>query len=399
MMNKFFVDDTVNEDCKRQALGIYLHFPFCRRKCDYCDFYSVVPSKPWQIEEYVRALIGNVSEICSADVEDYLVDSIFFGGGTPSLLSPGQMNRIIVALSQKFRLSGDCEITLESNPATLTPDSLCQYRRAGVNRLSIGLQSANEGELCELSRIHTPKDFLLAFHQAREAGFDNINIDLMYGIPGQTFDSFMRSLDFAVGLNPEHLSVYGLRIEAGTPLGARDPSTYVLPSEEVECRMYLACVDSLKKLGYNHYEISNFSKPGRECRHNSKYWNCEPYIGLGTSAHSYFNNVRYSYVSDIEVYCAGILSGLPHSELMAEYSEITPDDREREYIMLRLRLSEGICVRRFAKLFGRDFERIYAPRLAPYIKEGLVYLSGSRYALTPDGMLVSNSILCDLIDF
>lgn len=400
MMNKLLTNRPLPiTACEPPTLGLYLHFPFCRRKCSYCDFYSVVPSESTQIEDYVCALLENMAQICASGAVNDPVNSVFVGGGTPSLLSGEQVRRILQAISQNFTLSGDCEITLESNPATMTLESLCQYRGAGVNRLSIGLQSAHDCELADLSRLHSQKDFLLAFHQARQAGFDNINFDLMFGIPGQSLESFMQTLDFATALGPEHLAVYGLRIEEGTPLALRDPASYTLPSEETECRMYLDAIDYLHMKGYCQYEISNFSKPGRECRHNLKYWNCEPYVGLGPSAHSYLNGVRYSYVRDIRAYCVGLLSGAPHTRLFEERCEITEEESEREYIMLRLRLSEGICARRFAGRYHKDFEKIYAPRLAPYIREGLAYHEDGRYALTPRGMLVSNGILCDLIDF
>lgn len=350
------------------------------------------------MEEYLSALIRNMENIRPA-AENYRVDSVFFGGGSPSLLSGRQMARVMAAVRQNFTLDGDAEITVESNPATVTPATLKQYRGAGVSRLSIGLQSADAGELERLSRIHTPADSLSAFRAARAAGFDNINIDLMYGIPGQTYAHFMHTLDFVAGLAPEHLSVYALRIEAGTPLAARDEAALDLPSEEEVCRMYLDGVELLREKGYGQYEISNFAKPGYECRHNLKYWNCESYIGLGPSAHSYFRGERYAYCSDLQAYCAAFSPGAHGANLFKERSVITKEESEKEYIMLRLRLAAGISVREFSDRFGKDFEAHYAPRLKPFIRAGLACHADGRYALTPRGMLVSNSILCELVDF
>lgn len=383
---------------EKEKIGLYLHFPFCRRKCDYCDFYSVVPSAAGQIDMYVQALAKHM-ETLSGTAKSYLVDSVFMGGGTPSVVSAPLMNKLMQCMRGSFDLSPDCEITIEANPATVTPESLKLYREAGINRISIGFQSANDKELVLLSRLHTKDDFTLSYNQARDAGFENINIDVMFGIPQQTYQSFMETLEYVTGLEPEHISVYGLKIEDGTPLSKQNRESLFLPDEDTEFRMYLGCIDFLREKGYHQYEISNFAKAGRECRHNLKYWNCDKYLGLGTSAHSYFNGDRFAYVSDVKKYTEHILSGGVYAKIITQTEKITKQSSESEYIMLRMRLCAGLDADRFFELYGKDFRQKYGSRFEAFIKDGYASYDGKCYTLTPKGMLISNYILSSIIDF
>ncbi|MBO5218272.1 MAG: radical SAM family heme chaperone HemW, partial [Clostridia bacterium] len=284
----------------KKSLGLYIHIPFCHAKCAYCDFYSMSGADDELKQRYVDALLLQMEDYAAA-CRDYKIDTVYIGGGTPTTLPVKTMGELIDGIYRHFDVSRRAEFTMEANPATVSLHTLTKYRKSGVNRLSLGLQSANEQELTALSRIHSTADFEASYAAARKAGFENINVDLMYGIPLQTAETFSRSLDYVTALDPEHISVYGLKIEEGTPF-SRQRDTLILPDEDTEADMYFDCIRHLETKNYRHYEISNFAKAGYECRHNLKYWNCDEYLGLGCASHSYFAETRFSMRRDMGLF-------------------------------------------------------------------------------------------------
>ena len=381
----------------RKILGLYIHIPFCMSKCAYCDFYSFVPSGEELMERYVRALLLHMQDYRESAAE-YVCDTVYIGGGTPTTLPAEMLIRLIKGVKKSFNLSKNPEFTIEANPATVTPDMLKKLRRAGVNRISFGLQSGDNGELKALSRRHSRADFEASYRMARNAGFDNISVDLMFGIPGQTMNSLMKNLRYVTRLGVEHISLYNLKLEPGTPLFERR-SELSFPDEDEEADMYLTAVEYLNSEGYPQYEISNFSLPGRYCRHNLKYWNCYEYLGFGPGAHSYFNNNRYAYSRSIESYIAGVEEPFADVSMIEQSEVISPRERLGEYVMLRLRLNAGVRLDEFSFRFGVDFEKMFGRKLIPYIKSGFAVRRENSVALTSKGMFVSNYILSDLLDF
>lgn len=383
---------------RRQSnrLGIYIHIPFCISKCAYCDFYSYAPRDERVFSAYVDAVIAHMQSYRVAG-GDYSPDTVFIGGGTPTVLPEEEMLRLIKGLRSAFHLQKKIEFTMECNPATVTLSMLKKYRRAGVNRLSIGLQSANQTELSALGRIHTRAQFEESYRIAREAKIDNISFDLMYGIPYQTMESWMATLQYAVSLKPEHLSLYNLKLEEGTPL-YKNAKNFPMPDEDTEFAMYSFAIDFLAQNGYKQYEISNFAKEGFESQHNLKYWHCEEYLGFGPGAHSYFKDIRFSYKRSIANYIKCNF-GVSNEEMTDEYEEIPFRERLGEYIMLHMRLNEGIDTRKFFSIFGKDFERMCGIKLTRYSKAGLIEYVNGCYRFTRSGMFVSNYVLSDLLDF
>ena len=378
-------------------LGLYLHMPFCRQKCAYCDFYSVTDEK--KMSEYVSALrlqMEDYSEAC----ESYDVDTVFLGGGTPSVLPKKLMGDIFKSVYENFNVTDDAEFTMEINPATVDKSMLKFYKNNGVNRLSIGMQSTVDSELSALGRIHDYEDFLECYYDARKAKFENINIDIMYGIPGQTVETLKETISKVIELAPEHISLYGLMVEEGTPLYSKVKNNEVtLPDEDEEYEMYCTAIDMLGEAGYVQYEISNFSLPGYECRHNLKYWNCEEYLGLGPAAHSYFGTYRFSFKKDIALYIKALESTEGGSEIIDENYQIKPNERLTEYVMLQLRLCSGLDTEEFYRNFGKSFESLYGKYLTLYVKNGFMKFDGKRYSFTTKGMYVSNYILSTMLDF
>ncbi|HBJ18294.1 MAG TPA: coproporphyrinogen III oxidase, partial [Clostridiales bacterium] len=284
------------------TLGLYVHIPFCKKKCNYCDFCSFAGLDAAARAGYLRAL---AEEISSYGGEEHPpVDTVFLGGGTPSLLTPVEITDLFAALRKTFRILPDAEITAEANPGTLDREKVDAFRRAGVNRLSIGLQSVHESELRTLGRIHSYGEFLDAYRLAKAGGIENIGVDLMYAFPGQTPASFHETLDAVTALAPSHISAYGLIVEDGTPFGERR-ETLILPDEDEELAMYDDACRTLAAAGYRHYEVSNYALPGRECRHNLRYWHEEEYIGFGVAAHSYYRGVRFANSRDLSAYSEG----------------------------------------------------------------------------------------------
>lgn len=376
-----------------KRLGIYIHIPFCMRKCAYCDFYSITDTK--RRAPYVRALIEQIQSF-RLSAKDYIVDSIYIGGGTPSLLFGEELAEILSAVRSTFRLSADAEISMEANPGTLDGEKLAAYRAAGVNRLSLGLQSADNGELKRLSRIHTREEFESTFLLARLEGFQNISVDLMYALPDQTAERLAETISYVISLNPEHISFYGLKIEPETPFG-RDPAIQdLLPDEDTQYHMYLSSVKTLESAGYMQYEISNFAKNGYECRHNLKYWHCEEYLGFGPAAYSFFDGNMFSYIKDVERY---LMNSTERELLLDEMNTPSKRDIATQYVMVCFRLRKGIDVSEYNARFGDDFEKRYGERLKPFMEARFVVQTPEGYRFSRRGMLVSNYILSEILEF
>ena len=374
---------------KTESIGLYVHIPMCIKKCNYCDFCSYPERNAEWRDRYIDTLC---SEIDGYKGKNLSVNTVFFGGGTPSLLSESELEKICSHITKSFSVDASAEFTLEANPKTLTREKLKSYMLMGVNRLSMGVQSIHENELKILGRIHNYSDFLESYSIARKCGIDNINLDLMYGIPNQTLSSFEMTLDKILSLSPEHISLYGLILEEGTPF-FKMKDTLDIPEEDAECDMYYLAVRKLFNSGYSHYEISNYSKPGYECRHNLKYWHNESYVGVGVSAYSYLNGVRFGNSSEIDEY----LSCDREKYILREANEST-ENEAFDYVMLGLRLSEGISLSDYKKRFGIEFlteER--NDLIKEYSKLGMVDLIGDRLRLTDKGLYISNRILTDLL--
>lgn len=373
-----------------RKLGLYLHIPFCRTKCLYCDFCSFVSREATERESYVRALI---TEIEGKRNYEYLVDTVYFGGGTPSLLTKEQIARILSVVRENFCVSPDVEITLECNPMTHLDDGREYFgalRALGVNRLSLGIQSANDVELKLIGRRHSFEDAKSTFLAARESGFDNISVDLMLGIPSQTLDSLKESANELIKLGAEHISIYSLQLEEGTPL-FKMREKYDLADDDTAADMYETVVQIMREANYCHYEISNFAKEGRESRHNSKYWRLDEYLGLGLSAHSDFGGRRLENTRDMLKYLGG--------EWLEGEEEISLPEREFEFLMLGLRTSAGVSKSEFFNAFGIDFDEKYGQKIENLKGAGYVFENENRVMLTERGFEVSNSILSEILDF
>lgn len=360
-------------------LEIYIHIPFCARKCLYCDFLSFEAEAVVR-EQYVEKLTQEI-EAMGTQYEDYEVVSIFLGGGTPSLLEGEQTVRVMEAVSQFFCVHKDTEVTTEANPGTVDEAKLRVYREVGINRLSLGLQSAEDKELKELGRIHTYEEFLESFQAGRAVGFENINIDLMSAIPGQSLDSYKRTLEAVIKLEPEHISAYSLIVEEGTPFYARygdmgHPTSKTqfppLPDEDTERHMYHFTKDYLSKMGYERYEISNYAKPGKACRHNEGYWTGREYLGLGLGASSYTGGERYQGEVDLETYLGFDRQAFADRKHHKEREQLTKQDQMEEFMFLGLRLAGGISSLEFEKRFGLPAAAVYGAVLERCLDGGLL---------------------------
>ena len=367
------------------SLGLYVHIPYCVRKCNYCDFCSLPNGRGEIPEEYIDALVREISSYRGREERE--LDTVYFGGGTPSLLSPDKLHRIMDAVKDNFKISPAAELTFEANPGTLTPDKARAFKSEGFNRVSLGLQSIHENEMKKLGRIHTYNEFLTTFSTLREVGFDNINVDLMYGIPYQTKASFDETVRAVASLSPEHISSYGLIVEEGTPFFS-EVDYLPIPSLDDECDMYYSCASILASFGYEHYEISNYARQGYRSRHNSIYWNSSDYIGVGAAAHSYLGGKRFFNTDDVAEYVSGAEPKcVPDDEVDASY----------EYAMLKLRLKDGFSLSEYAARFGKSFTEGKQDILARLSAEGLIILSDDRMALTEKGFYLSNSILVEIL--
>ena len=383
------IDNNFKSEKAPRNLGLYIHIPFCRTKCLYCDFCSVVSRDEQQREAYVGALLR---EIEARGTKDYSVDTVYFGGGTPSLLSAEQIGRILGEIKESFNVSPDAEITLECNPMTVSDGDkyFKELRALGVNRLSLGVQTAIDGELKLIGRRHSFEEAKATFFEARGAGFENISVDLMLGIPSQTFDSLRASANQVIKLAAEHISIYSLQLEEGTPL-YRMRERYSLADDDTAADMYELVVKMMKDAGYRHYEISNFARGGRESKHNCKYWRLDEYLGLGLAAHSDFGGKRLENTRDMERYLGG--------EWLEAASEISNSEREFEFLMLGLRTADGISKSEFLARFDVDFDDKYGKKVEKFKKMGYFCEKGDALALTESGFEVSNAILTEILDF
>ncbi len=370
-----------------KPLGLYIHIPFCKSKCIYCDFYSL-PRAEDRMDRYVSALCRQLAEIAQRTTA-HTVDSVYLGGGTPSYLGEKRLRRILKTVKKHYHLSRDAEITLEANPDSAGDwRALRSLRRAGMNRLSLGVQSADDGLLRALGRPHTFAQAEEAAAAARRARIRNLSLDLIYGLPGQDLAGWKDTLERAAALEPEHLSCYGLKVEEGTPLWDMQEKMD-LPDDDAQADMYLWTVERLGALGYEQYEISNFARPGRASRHNMKYWTLCEYAGFGPGAHSDLGDVRYAYLRSLDTYCAGVEAGVS----VLESSEHIPSrERDIEYVMLGLRLTQGISRQEFENRYRLPFAPIQSV-LERFRATGHAALAGERWRLTPEGFLVSNQII------
>ena len=375
------------EKSKRE-LELYIHIPFCMRKCEYCDFLSG-PASTARQKEYVEALCKEIQS--SIGYEEYAVCSIFFGGGTPSVLSGERIAQIMEAIYHRFLVLEDAEISLEANPGTVTLDKLLQYRNAGINRISFGCQSTDNKELKLLGRIHTWEEFLESFAMAREAGFTNINVDLMSGLPEQSLQTWENSLNKVAKLNPEHISAYSLIIEDGTPFAE---CNFNLPDEEEERQMYENTAMILEKYEYHQYEISNYAKKGYECRHNCGYWKRKEYLGLGLGSASLIKETRFCNTSDMEFYLK--FSNEP-SKLREDLQALSIKEQMEEFMFLGLRMLEGVSEKEFLNKFGETLESVYGSVIKKYVNLGLLEWRADSLCLTRSGISVSNQIFADFL--
>ena len=372
----------------KKELELYIHIPFCVKKCDYCDFLSG-PADAGRQREYVEALKKEIKN-CK-DYAAYQVFSVFIGGGTPSIL-PGEMiGEIMETVWEKFELIPNAEISIEANPGTVDRKKLETYRESGMNRISFGCQSADNRELKMLGRIHTWEDFQESYQMARDAGFTNINVDLMSGLPGQTLTSWETTLRKIANLQPEHISAYSLIIEEGTPFAEKDLN---LPDEDVERAMYENTHDILASFGYQQYEISNYAKNEKECRHNLGYWKRTEYLGLGLGSSSLVNETRFSNTSDMERYLKN--SGNPES-IREQQEKLQPEDQMAEYMILGLRMMKGVSVTEFKNSFGHEMYEIYGDIIEKYRRMELLEKEGDYLRFTRRGISVSNPVLADFL--
>ena len=394
---------------EHKPLELYIHIPFCVKKCQYCDFLSFgihdlgvreqmgcsnmdqpVP------DEYIDALCLEMEWYSQQqDFKQRPVVSIFFGGGTPSLMSEMQMEKVMSAIRTYFSLQDEAEITMEANPGTVTLEKLQMARQLGVNRLSMGLQSTNANELKLLGRIHTYEDFLQSYLWAREAGFKNINVDLITAVPDQTENSYERSLEQIIALEPEHISAYSLIIEPGTPFEIlEEEGKLSLPDEEEERRMYRLTQELLEKHGYERYEISNYAKPGFECKHNIGYWKRKDYLGLGLGAASLIGNQRFTNTTDMSIYIEGIHSEktwYSHRECLDIQSEM------EEFMFLGLRMISGVSADEFEEIFGQNIMSVYGDVIKKHVDNGLLKCGHRKICLTNAGLDLANQVMSDFL--
>ena len=376
----------------KTPLGIYVHVPFCRSKCQYCDFYSVTTKDDRTLDGYLDAVCAHIRE-AGALAPGYLVDTIYFGGGTPSFFGADGLAQILSVIRKSFDVAHSAEITFEANPDSVSDRLLRRLRNEGFNRVSLGIQCDNDEILKKIGRPHSYAQAVSAFQRIRKAGFRNVSVDLMYGLPGQSLEDWQVTLQNVLSLAPEHISCYGLKVEEGTPL--YDYQQYCnLADDDTQADMYLSAIEILRQRGYRQYEISNFCRKGHVSRHNLKYWTGGEYLGFGPDASSDFAGRRFSIVRDLRDYIDGIRNG---GQVLREVQEVPNRERAGEYLMMRLRTTSGLDPREYEKLFLLPFgplesamQRFKEQSLAQKTFDG-------RWHLTPDGFLLSNSIISDLL--
>lgn len=378
----------------KKNLSIYVHIPFCIQKCAYCDFLSKPATEDIR-EAYIASLLRKMERTREV-AQNYHVRTIFFGGGTPTAIDAGQLTRLLEKLRELYEIDEEAEISLESNPGTLTAEKLSAYKRAGFNRLSIGLQSTDEKELKLLGRIHTYEDFLKNYQLAREAGFTNINVDLMSGLPGQTTQSWKRTLKKVAALNPQHISAYSLIVEEGTPFyllykddvlkREKGEKPEQLPSEEEERTMYSDTETILASYGYHRYEISNYAKPGYECRHNIAYWTRQNYLGYGLGSASLMDNQRFHATENLKTY-------LSQKYVYEDITTLTMGEQMEEFMFLGLRMMEGVSLADFYDQFHQSFWDIYGSAYRKLEAQGLIERKENRLMLSKRGIDISNYVM------
>ncbi len=362
--------------------GLYIHIPFCLQKCKYCDFVSFTSGDK---SAYIDALCNELSIY-----KGEKVDTVFIGGGTPTALSLPLLCKLLAHIKDTFIIAENAEWTIEANPKTVDEEKLKLLYKFGVNRISIGVQSFNDEELLKIGRIHNSEDAVNTVLLAKKYFFENINIDLISALPNQTIKSFTESLSIAISLDPTHISCYSLILEEGTPLYQEHIKTPLdLPDEDTERKMYEKAVSVLDDAGFTRYEISNFAKKGKECRHNLKYWQCDDYIGAGLSAHSLLDGVRYENTADMNEYLSG--------NYCKNKFELTDDDKISEYIIMSLRLKRGISKTAFFDKFNIDFYKKYKSQINRFIELGLMIETEDGFTLTNEGISLSNSVLCEFV--
>ncbi|WP_312833118.1 radical SAM family heme chaperone HemW [Sedimentibacter saalensis] len=378
-----------------KKLGVYIHVPFCKKKCNYCDFYSVKWNDEWETK-YTEAVIDEIKSYKEMLGHKYIVDTVYFGGGTPTIIKPSNLKSILDSISIVADIDTKAEISMEANPNTLTDENLKQYRETGINRLSIGIQSLNDEILKKIGRIHNSKEALEAIDRARKHGFDNINADAMFNIPVQTTSDIEDTLTRIIERGVKHISFYSLKLEKGTPLYSMEQKNLItMPDEDEERNMYYKGRFVMEKSNLFQYEISNFAAEGFQCRHNLKYWNQEEYIGIGPSAHSFMNSIRYSNPSDLNLYCKNSIEN-NFNRIIQE--EMNKEELMFEYIMLRLRLTEGLDANEFKRKFNVDFNEKYKEQIKYLTDNKLIENKESIVRLTQRGMDISNYVFEEFME-
>ncbi len=382
---------------KKEELGIYIHIPFCMQKCLYCDFVSYI-NKSECVKEYINCMI---KEIQSYDFKKYNITTIYIGGGTPSFIESDYIREIINVIQNKLEKNDarweDIEITIEANPGTVTLEKLNDYKTVGINRISLGLQATQDRLLKQIGRIHNYKDFLEAYELLKKVGFNNINVDLMIGLPNQSIKNLKESLEKIIKLDPNHISVYSLIIEDGTPISKLlDEEKIKLPDEEIERQMYWYVKNKLELNGYNHYEISNFSKKGKESKHNLNCWKQKQYIGIGAAAHSYFKDIRYSNTNNIEEYIKNIKENNIEKNRKIEEKQ-TIEDKKNEFMMLGFRMIEGVNIADFKAKFVDNPLYVYREKIKKLTDEGLIEVDLNNIKLTNKGLDLANVVFEEFI--
>ena len=363
-----------------KKIGLYIHIPFCKRKCPYCDFFSIKMNDE-EMNRYVDKVIERFDKYCNDDI---VLDTVYFGGGTPSTLGTERIAKILNKINDKFTVDENAEITMEMNPTSKELIDFTVLKECGLNRLSIGMQSAVESEMKLLGRTHSQEDVINTVNQAKKSGIDNISLDLIIGVPTQTKESLKNSMDFCKSLNVKHISAYILKIEEGTKFYTIKDSLN-MPSDDEQAEMYMYVSEYLESIGYSQYEISNYSLEGFESRHNTKYWRCEEYIGIGPSAHSFYNGERFYYNRSFEEF----------------YNDKTNFDciggTEEEFIMLNLRLKRGLIFKEYEERYNKKFPEEIIKKAKILEKAGLLTVDKEKVSLNRKGYLVSNAIICELI--
>ena len=376
----------------KTPLGIYIHVPFCRSKCQYCDFYSLTTKDDKLHEGYLDAICAHIKE-SGPLAPAYVVDTVYFGGGTPSFFGADGMASILSAVRRSFDVSPDAEITFEANPDSVSPKLLRRLRSEGFNRVSLGIQCDDDEILKKIGRPHNYAQAVAAVERIRKAGFRNLSVDLIYGLPGQTREGWEQTLKNVLDLDPEHISCYGLKVEEGTPLYQFQDFAN-LPDDDAQADMYLTANEILRSRGFRQYEISNFCRRGFESRHNLKYWTGGEYLGFGPDASSDFAGKRFSMVRDLQGYIDGVLSC---GQVIAELQEVPPRERAGEYLMMRLRTNIGIQQEEYEKQYLLPFTPLEEALETCRQRGHAVKMDSGFWRLTPEGYLISNSIISDLL--